>query len=459
MTEEMEIFERIETALLRRNFQALKAMTAEMNPADIAAVMTDLRPEQLLLFFRLLPKDSAAEAFVEVDGDVQVELIKGFTDAELKSVMDELFVDDAVDLIEEMPANVVRRILRYTPADIRRTINELLAYPEDSAGSVMTVEYVDLKPEMTVRQAFAHIRKTGVDKETIYTCYVVDKNRKLIGLVSVKDLLFADHEDTVADIMETNVISVDTLEDKEVVAQAFSKYNFIALPVVDKERRLVGIVTFDDAMDVIEEEVTEDIEKMAAIVSSGDNAPYLRTGVFTFFKQRIVWLMLLMVSSTFTSLIINGFENSLSTCLVLTAFIPMLMGTGGNAGSQASVTVIRSLSLGELRFDDAFRVIWKEIRISVLCGLALSLVNFGKMLLVDQLLFKNPDVTWTVALVVSLSIILTVLVAKFVGGLLPILADRVGIDPAVMASPLITTTVDVLSLLIYLSIATAVLGL
>ena len=256
MTEEMEIFERIETALLRRNFQALKAMTAEMNPADIAAVMTDLRPEQLLLFFRLLPKDSAAEAFVEVDGDVQVELIKGFTDAELKSVMDELFVDDAVDLIEEMPANVVRRILRYTPADIRRTINELLAYPEDSAGSVMTVEYVDLKPEMTVRQAFAHIRKTGVDKETIYTCYVVDKNRKLIGLVSVKDLLFADHEDTVADIMETNVISVDTLEDKEVVAQAFSKYNFIALPVVDKEQRLVGIVTFDDAMDVIEEEVT-----------------------------------------------------------------------------------------------------------------------------------------------------------------------------------------------------------
>ena len=459
MTEETEIFEQVQTALSRRNFQELKQMTAEMNPADIAAVMADLRPEQLLLFFRLLPKDSAADAFVEVDGDIQVELIKGFTDAELRSVMDDLFVDDAVDLIEEMPANVVRRILKYTPADIRRTINELLAYPEDTAGSGMTVEYVDLKAEMTVRQAFAHIRKTGVDKETIYTCYVVDKNRKLIGLVSVKDLLFADYEDVVADIMETNVISVDTLEDKEVVAQAFGKYNFIALPVVDKENRLVGIVTFDDAMDVIEEEAPEDIEKMAAIVSTGDTVPYLRTAVFTFFKQRIIWLLLLMVSSPFTSLIINGFENRLSTCLVLPAFIPMLMGTGGNAGSQASVTVIRSLSLGDLDFRDVFRVIWKEVRVSVLCGLVLGIVNFGKMLLVDRWLFQNPDVTWSVALVVSLSIVLTVLVAKFVGGLLPILADRIGIDPAVMASPLITTTVDVLSLLIYLSFASAVLGL
>ncbi|MBQ3133461.1 MAG: magnesium transporter [Clostridia bacterium] len=459
MENEWEIVEQVQSALKHRRFQELKAMTAEMNPADIAAIMVDLRPEELLLFFRLLPKEAAAEAFADVDGDVQVELIKGFTDAELKSVMDELFIDDAVDMIEEMPANVVRRILKYTAPDVRQTINELLAYPKDSAGSVMTVEYVDLKPEMTVRQAFAHIRKTGVDKETIYTCYVVDSNRKLIGLVSVKDLLFADYEDKISEIMETNVVSVDTLEDKEIVAQAFSKYDFMALPVVDKESRLVGIVTFDDAMDVIEEETTEDIEKMAAIVSSDDDTPYLRTGVFSFFKQRIVWLMLLMVSSTFTSLIINGFESSLSACIVLTAFIPMLMGTGGNAGSQASVTIIRCLSLGEVDFKDLFKVIWKELRISLLCGTALALVNFGKMMLVDNWLMANPEVTWVVATIVSLSILLTIVAAKLVGGILPILADRIGIDPAVMASPFITTIVDVLSLLIYFGFASVALQL
>ncbi len=454
-----ELIEQVQSALKRRQFQELKTLTAEMNPVDIAEIMVELRPDELLLFFRLLPKEAAAEAFANVDGDVQVELIKGFTDAELRSVMDELFVDDAVDMIEEMPANVVRRILKYTPADVRQAINELLAYPKDSAGSVMTVEYVDLKPDMTVRQAFAHIRKTGVDKETIYTCYVVDSNRKLIGLVSVKDLLFADYEDKISDIMETNVVRVDTLEDKEIVAQTFSHYNFIALPVVDKEDRLVGIVTFDDAMDVIEEETTEDFEKMAAIVASDDDTPYLRTAVTSFFKQRIVWLMLLMVSSTFTSLIISGFESSLSACIVLTAFIPMLMGTGGNAGSQASVTIIRCLSLGEVEFKDLFKVIWKELRISTLCGLALGIVNFGKMLLIDHLLMNNPEVTPVVAMIVSLSIVLTVVVAKLVGGMLPILADRLGIDPAVMASPFITTIVDVLSLLIYFGFASIALGI
>ena len=455
--ENTSLLETVQELLTARSFVKLRELVADLNPVDVGVLMEELSEEELLLFFRLLPKELAAEAFVNVDGDVQEQLVRGFTDRELADVMNELYVDDAVDMIEEMPANVVKRILQYTDPEMRKSINEILKYPSDSAGSLMTTEYVDLKAHMTVEQAFEHIRKTGVDKETIYTCYVIDENRHLIGLVTVKDLLLASYDSRLCDIMETNVIYADTHEDRELVAEKFQKYDFMALPVVDKEQRLVGIITFDDAMDVIEEETTEDIEMMAAITPT--HKSYMRTGVLETWGKRIPWLLLLMISATFTGMIISGFEDKLKASVVLTAFIPMLMDTGGNSGSQASVSIIRALSLGELELRDIGRVLWKEGRVAILCGLALGTVNFGKMLLVDGLLMHNPAVTVMVALVVSLTLFITVLFAKLVGGSLPILAKAVGFDPAVMASPFITTIVDALSLMVYFEIATLLLHL
>ena len=445
----------LDVLLSEKKYATIRDILSTMNPADIASVFDEMEEERLPLLFRLLPKELAAEAFVEMEPEAQELLIRGFSDSELREVLDELYVDDAVDIVEERPANVVRRILSQADPQMRKEINEILRYPENSAGSIMTTEYVSLRPDMTVEESILRIRRTGVDKETIYTCYVT-KNRTLIGLVTVKDLLLAqDDETTIAEIMETNVISVNTHTDQEEVARMFSKYDFLALPVVDAESRMVGIVTFDDAMDVMEDEVTEDMEIMGGMTPS--DKTYLRSTVFDLFRHRIPWLMLLMVSATFTGLIISGFENALAAQVALTAFIPMLMDTGGNSGSQSSVTIIRALSLGEIEFRDLPRVIWKEIRTAVLCGVTLAAACFVKILLIDRLLLGNTEVTWLVALVVCATLALTVLVAKIVGCSLPLLAKKLGFDPAVMASPFITTIVDALSLLVYFGIASALL--
>ncbi len=436
--------------LRNKQYAQLKELIKTVNPADIAPIFEELKANEVILFFRLLPKDLAAETFVEMESEHQQALIDDFTDYELKEVVDEMFLDDTVDLIEEMPANVVKRILRTTDSNTRQMINNILRYPEDSAGSIMTIEYVSLKKHMTVDEAIKRIRITGVDKETIYTCYVTENNGKLIGLVSVKTLLLAKETDLIGDIMETNVIYVNTLVDKEVVANDFDKYGFMALPVVDDEQRLVGIVTFDDAIDVLQEEATEDIGKMAAIVPS--DKPYMRTGILELVKSRIGWLMLLMVSSTFTGLIISSFEQKLAAVMALTAFIPMLMGTAGNAGGQTSVTVIRAMSLNEIEFSDTFKIIIKEFGVSFICGIILSIASFIKLILLDK-------VAYLVAIAVSITLLLTIVCAKLVGCTLPMLAKRVGFDPAVMASPLITTIVDALSLLIYFKIATILLGI
>ena len=445
----------LEALLVEKKYSTIRDILSTMNPADIASVFDGLEESRLPLLVRLLPKELAAETFVEMEPDAQELLIRGFSDSELREVLDELYVDDAVDIVEEMPANVVRRILSQADPDMRKDINEILRYPENSAGSIMTTEYVSLRPGMTVEEAILRIRRTGVDKETIYTCYVT-KNRTLIGLVSVKDLLLAqDDDETVDKIMETNVISVHTHTDQEEVARMFSKYNFLALPVVDTENRMVGIVTFDDAMDVMEDEATEDMEIMGGMTPS--DKTYLRSSTFDLFKHRIPWLMLLMVSATFTGLIITHFESALAAQVALTAFIPMLMDTGGNSGSQSSVTIIRALSLGEIEFSDLPRVVWKEIRTAVLCGISLAAACFAKIMLVDRLMLGNEDVTCLVALVVCATMALTVLVAKVIGCVLPMLAKKVGFDPAVMASPFITTIVDALSLLIYFGIASVLL--
>lgn len=441
--------------LEEKKYATLRDILITMNPSDIAAVFDELSEDRLPLLYRLLPKELAADTFVEMDSDAQELLIRGFSDSELKEVIDELYVDDAVDLVEEMPATVVRRILSQADPEMRKTINELLRYPENSAGSIMTTEYVSLRPKMTVEEAITRIRRTGVDKETIYTCYVTHE-RKLVGLVSVKDLLLAeDDAATMADLMITNVISVTTMTDQEEVAQMFSKYNFLALPVVDTENRMVGIVTFDDAMDVMEDEATEDIQKMAAIIPS--DKIYMRMSTFEIFRKRIPWLMLLMISATFTGMIISYFEKQLGMLICLSSFMPMLMDTAGNSGSQASVTIIRGLSLDEIDFSDLFKVVWKEIRVAVICGIAMSVVCFGKIMLVDVAILNTAGVTWLVALVVALTLAVTVLIAKIVGCMLPMLADRIGFDPAVMASPFITTIVDALSLMVYFNIACALL--
>ena len=451
----------VQNTLLRlleqKKYHSLRDILDTMNPSDLAALLNELDEKRLPLVFRLLSKELAAEAFVEMDPEQQELLIRGFSDTELREVLDELFVDDAVDIVEEMPANVVKRILAQADPDMRKEINEILRYPEDSAGAWMTTEYVSLRPNMTVGEAILRIRRTGVDKETIYTCYVT-QDRRLLGMVTVKDLLLClDDETPISEIMEENVISVNTHDDQEQVAQMFSKYNFLALPVVDQEGRMVGIITFDDAMDVMEDEATEDMEMMAAILPS--DKPYARSGVRELVKRRIPWLLLLMLSATFTGLIITRFESALAACTVLTAFIPMLMGTGGNSGSQASVAIIRSLSLGEISFSDLPWIVWKEIRVAVLCGVGLAVCNFIKMMLVDRLLMGNDEVTAIVALAVCLTLIFVVLAAKTIGSILPILAKKIGLDPAVMASPFITTIVDALSLLIYFTVASLLLPL
>jgi magnesium transporter len=452
------LFETIQTLLDNKRYSTLRDILNTMNPVDIAAVFEDLQSEKTALLFRLLPKETAAETFVEMDEETQQLLIHGFSDTELKEVIDELYVDDAVDLIEEMPANVVKRILRQADPQTRKEINEILKYPEDSAGSIMTTECVILRPKMTAEEAIKRIRRTGIDKETIYTCYVSDASSTLIGIVTIKTLLLSDDDEVIENIMETNVISVNTLDDQEEVAQMFNKYNFLALPVVDKENRLVGIVTVDDAIDVMEEEATEDIQKMAAITPTTDK-PYDRIGVFETYLARIPWLLILMISATFTGMIITGFEDALAGSLVLSAFIPMLMDTGGNSGSQASVTVIRALSLDEIEFKDIFKVIFKEARVSILCGVTLAAANFAKIMLFDRLVLGNTGITVQVALVVCLTMIVTIFIAKLVGCTLPMIAAKIGFDPAVMASPFITTIVDAISLFVYFQIARAILHL
>ena len=440
-----EISEKVEELLGEKRYRELRSIMCEYEAIDAAEILDSVSEEKLPLLFRILPKEFAAECFVELDSDHQEMLIAAFSDKELNEVIDELFVDDTVDLIEEMPANVVKRILRHADPEKRAIINQILDYPKNSAGTIMTTEFVELKETMTAEDVFKNIKRTGVDKETIYTCYVTDSSRHLIGVITVKDILTAEDEDaTVGDLMETQIIRVITAEDKEVVAKMLSKYDLLAIPVVDNENRLVGIVTYDDAMDVIEREDTEDIEIMAAITPT--DHPYLQTGVFETWTKRIPWLLLLMVSATFTSKILQHFEDALAAQTALMAFIPMLMDTGGNAGGQVSVTIIRGLSLGEISMGDILRVLWKEIRVAFFCGLTLAVVNFGKRMLID-------NVTTTIAAVVCLTLVMTVVIAKLIGGSLPILAKRIGFDPAVMASPFITTIVDALSLMVYFKIA------
>ncbi|NMA93117.1 MAG: magnesium transporter [Clostridiales bacterium] len=442
--------ETFEKLLAEKKYSTIKDVLITMNPSDVAAMLEGVGEEAMPLLFRLLPKEQAAETFVEMDSEYQELLILGFSDKELHEVVAEMYVDDAVALVDEMPANVVKRILAQADPQMRKEINEILRYPEYSAGSIMTTEYVNLRPSMTCGEAITHIRRTGVDKETIYTCYVT-RERKLLGTVTVRELLTSPDGALVESLMETNVISVETHDDREDVARMFAKYNFIALPVVDSEMRMVGIVTFDDAMDVIEEETTEDIEIMAGMVPS--EKPYLRSSPFELFKNRMPWLLILMVSATFTGLIITNSEHALAAQVVLAAFIPMLMGTGGNSGAQASVTVIRALSLDEIELKDLPVIIWKEIRTAVLCGVVLAAACFVKIMLVDGLAMRNPNVTPTVALTVCITMAFTVLVAKVIGCILPLVAKKLGFDPAVMASPFITTIVDALSLLIYFLIA------
>ena len=412
--------------------------------------------EYRAVMFRLLPKDIAADVFVELESDSQEMLIKSFSNTELESILDELYLDDTVDIIEEMPANVVKRILKYSDPDTRKEINKILQYPEDSAGSIMTTEFIKLRQYNTVEQAFDIIRKNGDEAETINVCYVTDEGCHLQGYVTIRTLVLEKNTSTkIADIMDTQIISVNTLEDKENVAQDMSKYDFDAMPVVDSENRIVGIVTFDDAIDVMEEEATEDIEKMAAITPM--DKPYLRTSIFELWKARIPWLLLLMISATFTGMIITSFEDALASYVALTAFIPMLMDTGGNSGSQASVTVIRGISLQEIEFKDIFKVIWKELRVALFCGITLAAVSFVKILLFDGMVLGNAGINPVVALTVCLTLVLTVVCAKVVGCIMPLLAEKLGFDPAVMASPFITTTVDAISLLIYFGFAKVLL--
>lgn len=436
--------------LTQKKFAALRDILMTLNPADIAVVLDDLKEDKISVLFRILPKDTAAEVFVEMDADTQEYLISAFSDKELKEIIDELYLDDAVDIVEEMPANVVKRILKNTDPETRKSINELLKYPEDSAGSIMTIEYVSLRSKMTVTEAIKRIRRTGVDKETIHTCYVIADNRELLGMISLRTLLLADEELTVSELMDSNPIFVKTHDDKEEVARSFEKYDLIAMPVVDDENRLVGIVTVDDAIDVLTEEATEDIEKMAAITPS--DRPYMKTGAFDIYKARIPWLLLLMLSSTFTSIIITSFENALAAQVALTAFIPMLMGTAGNSGSQSSVAIIRGLSLGEIEFRDILVILFKELRVSILCGTTLAVCTFFKVIYFDGL-------SVMISLIVSMSLLITVIAAKLVGSSLPVLAKKVGFDPAVMASPFITTIVDALSLIVYFNIAQAFLNI
>lgn len=444
--------EKIREYVEHKQYAKIRTEIQEMNEADVAAMLEDLDlpAAEMIKVFRMLPKAMAADVFAFLPIEVEQAIITSLTDREAANIIENLFADDAADLMEEMPANVVKRLLAQTTPETRRDINHLLQYPEDSAGSIMTVEFVDLKENYTVEQAIARIRVVGIDKETINTCYVTNQHRTIKGTISLRILLLASPQDRVGDLMEENVITINTLMDQEEVARQFQKYDFDAMPVVDSENRLVGIITVDDIMDVMVQEATEDIEKMAAITPT--DKPYTSTGVFETFRKRIPWLLFLMISATFTGGIISRYENALAAYVVLTSYIPMFMDTGGNAGGQVSVTVIRSISLGEIEFRDLPQVIWKEIRVAVLCGVTLAVVNFVKLLLLDR-------VGSQVALIVCLTLVVTVLAAKIVGCVLPMIAKKIGFDPAVMASPFITTIVDALSLVIYFQIATRVLGL
>ncbi|MDR0914177.1 MAG: magnesium transporter [Oscillospiraceae bacterium] len=452
-----ELIEEIQELLSQKNLGEIRSKLIAMNPYDIAELFEemDFEEDKVPLLFRLLPKELAAETFVEMDDDTQKVLINSFSDSELKEIIDELYLDDAVGILEEMPANVVKRILRQTDSETRLILNELLNYPSDSAGSMMTPEFVTLRPKMTVEEAIKRIRRTGVDKETIYTCYVTNNNKTLIGVVTIKTLILAEDDAIVEELMESNVISVRTTDDQENVAQMFNNYNFLALPVVDTENRLVGIVTIDDAIDVLEEEATEDIQKMAAI--SPSDKPYFKLGILEAFKIRTPWLLFLMISATFTGMIINNAETSLAALPFLTAYIPMLMNTGGSAGSQASVTIIRAISLGEVSFFDILKIAFKESRIALCCGVALAVCNFAKMMLFDNMVMHNSSITPMVAAVVCLTLVFNVLFAKVIGCCLPLIAKKFGADPAVMATPFISTIVDAITLTIYFTIATVLL--
>ncbi len=438
-----------------RRFSSIRTWLNEQNAVDIAELFEELPSTQQPTLYRLLPKELAAEAFAYMEPDTQELLIHAFTDHELAAMLEELYLDDTADLLEEMPASVVKRLLKVSSREDRRALNQILKYPENSAGSVLTTEFVDLKADMTVAEALRYIRVHGPNKETIYTCYVIDKDRHLQGALTARELLLAHEDDRVGDLMDTHVISVVTTEDQEQVADLFARYDLIALPVVDSENRLVGIITVDDVVDIMRQETTEDIEKMAAIIPT--DKPYLRTGVFELFRNRIPWLLLLMVSATFTGMIITAFESALAVSVALTAFIPMLMGTGGNSGSQSSVTVIRSLALDDIRLRDIFRVLWKECRVALLCGAVLAVATFLKILAVDRWLL-GMAVTLPEAAVVCIALFITVLIAKLVGCSLPLLAKRIGFDPAVMASPFITTIVDAISLLVYFGVASFILS-
>lgn len=447
--EELNEFEELSELLDAKKYTRLRQRLAEENDADVAAFLESLEEkEDLLKVFRILPKSQAANVFSYLDVDNQHFVIMTLSDKDAASIIDNLQADDATDLLEEMPANIVKKLLANASQETRRDVNHLLRYPDDSAGSIMTVEYVDLKEDYTVKDALERIRKVGVDSETINICYVLDNERRLVGTVALRYLLIKDLDDVVGDFMHENVISLHTLMDQEEVARQFQKYGFTSMPVVDNENRLVGIITVDDIMDIMEEEATEDFEKMAAIVPT--DKPYMKEGVFETWKKRIPWLLLLMISATFTGGIITSFEDSLSSCVVLTAFIPMLMDSGGNAGGQANVSVIRSLSLNEIGIGDIFRVIWKEARVAVVCGATLAVINFAKLMILDK-------VGLQVAIVVCLTLLTTITVAKIVGCILPMLAKQMGFDPAVMASPFITTIVDAISLLVYFSFATSIL--
>lgn len=438
-------FEQLNDMLDNRQLLKLKNTIADMNEYDVAAFIEELDSEKALLVFRLLQKDTASDVFAYLPSDKQEHIIKCTNDEDLHDMIEELFVDDVVDLLEELPASVVRRILQNANPSKRKIINQFLQYPDSSAGSIMTSEYVALKKAMTVSGALDYIRRNGVDKETIYTCYVTSQQRQLEGVVTLKDLVMSGGDVIIADIMDTHVIKCITTDEQEDVARAFTDYDLLALPVVDHENRIVGIITVDDAVDVMEEEATEDIEKMAAIIPS--EKPYFKTGIFETWKKRIPWLMLLMISATFTGSIITSYEDALKSVVILTSFIPMLMDTGGNSGGQASVTVIRGLSLNEIEFSDIFRVIWKEVRVAFLCGISLAAVSFIKIILVD-----NTD-SYLIPFVVSLTMFITVIIAKMIGCSLPMLAKKIGLDPAVMASPFITTIVDAVSLVVYFKIA------
>ncbi len=450
--------ERLLQLLENRRLKSLQNELEDMNEFDVAEFLTELGEDdalKMMTVFRLLSKERGAEVFAELDAPEQQEIINSISDKELGYIVEDMYVDDAVDMMEELPANIVKRVMRTATPETRALINQYLKYPENSAGSIMTAEFVDLKKYMNVRESIARIRRVGEDKETIYVCYVTNAHRKLEGVVTVKDLLLDDDEAVIEDIMDTNVIFVRTTDDRSEAAERISDYDLLAIPVVDKEDRLVGIVTVDDVIDVLQEETTEDFDLMAGIAPS--DKPYSRTGAVEMWKRRIPWLMFLMLSATFTSIIITHFEDALAACAVLTGFIPMLTGTGGNAGSQSSTAVIRSLSIGDTEPADIVRVIWKEIRVAVLCGITLACINFVKMLTVDRILLSNTAVTVPVAFTVSATIVFVVIFAKSVGCTLPMLAEKVGIDPAVMASPLISTITDAVSLLIYFALATVIL--